>query len=371
MPEFVHDFVGALNNIGNKVTLDTREIEDAGVYEILQTPGAALGSWSILGDLLEPINEFRFKEQLGQAREVKTALSGLFGRFVARAYAVKYLGLNYFAHIHAPPMSLIGGLGVLRKTRPGIKADMPDWVAWGVAGGLAIVEAKGSYDKAGPRALRERAYKQAERARIMHGRKLANFNRYAVVTRWGSSIPAPVTDSMIYVRDPVTKGETSPEEDVELGIGIARRHFGALLVPLGQRELGQALFTLAEVGRANAASVGAAQRTALSQLHNAPRTELKSIALTDGSDGLIGGIVTRGGPLEIPKLSEADRKRLSRLNLKPCVVGVDKRMLEAVIKGDASRVKDLRGQAQMTAPAGEDPVASTDTAGSWIAPLGS
>jgi hypothetical protein len=35
-----------------------------------------------------------FKEPLGQAREVKTALSGLFGRFVVRVYMERYLGIS-------------------------------------------------------------------------------------------------------------------------------------------------------------------------------------------------------------------------------------------------------------------------------------
>ncbi|WP_245441937.1 hypothetical protein [Mesorhizobium hawassense] len=66
------------------------DIEDAGIREVLQTPGAAYGAWSILDALLTPTGvgtPFIFREPLGQAREVKVALSGLFGRFVARAYA--------------------------------------------------------------------------------------------------------------------------------------------------------------------------------------------------------------------------------------------------------------------------------------------
>jgi hypothetical protein len=89
MPNFHHNFEpSSATVLGASVDLTTREIEDAGLREILQTPGAALGNWDLLDALLEPGHlDFVFREPLGQAREVKTALSGLFGRFVARAYA--------------------------------------------------------------------------------------------------------------------------------------------------------------------------------------------------------------------------------------------------------------------------------------------
>src|SRR5688500_11394740 len=70
---------------GSTIDLDVSQIEDAAIREVLQTPGAAYGTWSILDALLSPTGAgtpFVFKEPLGQAREVKVALSGLFGRFV-------------------------------------------------------------------------------------------------------------------------------------------------------------------------------------------------------------------------------------------------------------------------------------------------
>lgn len=93
MPTFQHRFTpAALAPAGATADLTVREIEDAGVREILQTPGAAIGNWKILDALLDPAaTSFRFREPLGHAREVKTAVSGLFGRFVARAYATRYL----------------------------------------------------------------------------------------------------------------------------------------------------------------------------------------------------------------------------------------------------------------------------------------
>ena len=78
------------------VELTVREIEDAGLHEVLQTPGAPFNSWAVLGALLAPGDPFVFREPLGHAREVKVALSGLFGRFVARAYLGRYFGLSLF-----------------------------------------------------------------------------------------------------------------------------------------------------------------------------------------------------------------------------------------------------------------------------------
>ena len=78
------------------VELDIAEIEDAGIREVFQTPGAAYGAWSILDALLMPTgmgSPFIFREPLGQAREVKVALSGLFEGFVARANLERYFNL--------------------------------------------------------------------------------------------------------------------------------------------------------------------------------------------------------------------------------------------------------------------------------------
>ena len=110
---FIHSFdpASASPVAGLTVDLDVSEIEDAGIREVLQTPGAAYGAWSILDALLSATGQgtpFIFKEPLGQAREVKVALSGLFGRFVARAYLERYLNLSIFAHLTSRSLLLDG-----------------------------------------------------------------------------------------------------------------------------------------------------------------------------------------------------------------------------------------------------------------------
>ncbi|WP_426420846.1 hypothetical protein [Bradyrhizobium genosp. A] len=94
---------------GPTVDLEVSDIEDAGIREVLQTPGAAYGAWSILDALLAPTGAgtpFIFREPLGQAREVKVALSGLFGRFVARTYLERHFNLSIFAHLGTRSISM-------------------------------------------------------------------------------------------------------------------------------------------------------------------------------------------------------------------------------------------------------------------------
>ena len=101
---FLHSFDPPADSPVTDATVDlaVADIEDAGIREVLQTPGTAYGAWFILDALLTPTGAgtpFIFKEPLGQAREVKVALSGLFGRFVVRAYLERFFNLSIFAHL--------------------------------------------------------------------------------------------------------------------------------------------------------------------------------------------------------------------------------------------------------------------------------
>ncbi len=114
---------------GPTVGLEVSEIEDAGIREVLQTPGTAYGAWSILDALLTPTGTgtpFIFKEPLGQAREVKVALSGLFGRFVARAYLERYFKLSIFAHLGSRIIDLIAAE---RSRSSAFPAATSRWIA--------------------------------------------------------------------------------------------------------------------------------------------------------------------------------------------------------------------------------------------------
>ena len=191
---------------GGEVELSVEAIEAAGVREVLQTPGAALGSWSVLDVLLAKCNEFRFVEPLGQVREVKVALSGLFGRFVARAYLERYCGLHYFAHLGGEEIDLGGRLGVRVSRRTGRTGDLPDWVACAEdLTGFTVVEAKGSHARSGLGSVIARAREQAARVDVFVGQRRMAVKRIAVATRWGMLRDGPL-ESWIRVRDPEDEG---------------------------------------------------------------------------------------------------------------------------------------------------------------------
>jgi len=70
MRTFLHNFdpVSASPITGATVALSVADIEDAGICEVLQTPGATYGAWSILDALLSPTGTgtpFIFRKPLG------------------------------------------------------------------------------------------------------------------------------------------------------------------------------------------------------------------------------------------------------------------------------------------------------------------
>lgn len=184
---FLHSFDPPASSpvAGATVDLDVADIEDAGIREVLQTPGAAYGAWSILDTLLTPTGvgtPFIFKQPLGHAREVKVALSGLFGRFVARAYLERYFGLSIFAHLGNNVIDLD------RRKQARIKrlarGDLPDWIACkSDLTSLTIAEAKGCHDSGGPAKALARAWTQAGRIDVTAKGRRVTVKRIAVATR--------------------------------------------------------------------------------------------------------------------------------------------------------------------------------------------
>src|SRR5579863_10361189 len=94
-------FTHPLSHLG-AVSISTTEIAQAGIIEIIQLALSAAPFDLLLENLLVPGDHwFKWLGPLGQIRETKTALSGLFGRFVARAYLTKFLGFTHFEPIRA------------------------------------------------------------------------------------------------------------------------------------------------------------------------------------------------------------------------------------------------------------------------------
>jgi hypothetical protein len=326
---------------GDVAELTTDEIEDAGIREVLQTPGATFGSWAILDALLAPTGNgspFVFREPLGQAREIKVALSGLFGRFVARAYLERYFGLSIFSHLGQRVFLLDGKrrIEVRRKTR----GDLPDWIACdSQLKKITIAEAKGCHDKQGPDEALARAWLQAVRIDIVSNGKTATAKRIAIATRWGTS-QGGAEETLLAVRDPDEQGEMTPEELEFAALGLTRVHLANLLKALGHHTLADSLRALvslrADTRRANVrqAAIGAVNSIRLHAIGDTLDTA-RSI------DGLIGAWVTRAGPISESNVSRLDQETLQRLNLRPIFVGVERNLVNAAISDDVASLRHL------------------------------
>lgn len=361
---FLHSFDPPASNpvTGATVDLDVSEIEDAGIREVLQTPSAAYGAWCILDALLTPTGAgtpFIFQEPLGQAREVKVALSGLFGRFVARAYLERYFNLSIFAHLGSRIIDLDRRRQV-KVTRLS-HGDLPDWIACASdLSSLTVAEAKGCHDNGGPAKALNRAWAQAGRIDITAGGSKVTVKRIAIATRWGMAAPSP-TDAHLSVRDPVDEGEPiKPEEKDALFIGLLRLHIANLIKSLGHAELASALRDLTHQPFA---------RRLQEDLQRA-RTLLDAVPVKDveratAMGGLIGGIVTRAGPVTDTDVAPADQEALARLDLRPVFVGIERDLIRAAIDAELQTVRT-----RLTQIVGPDEFARPDRAGGWIIPLG-
>jgi hypothetical protein len=360
---FLYDFQPShLDPVGGCVVgLSVNAIEDAALREVLQTPGAAFATWSLFDRLLEPGTPgapFRFLNPLGQAREVKVALSGLFGRFVARAYLETHMNLSFFAHLGPSTTQLNSGKKLrIKKVGTG---DLPDWLACSShLSNLTVAEAKGCHDRPGPGNALQRAWTQAKRVSVVAKGAPVPLKRVAIATRWGS-VSGGVSEPMLWVRDPDEPGAEILREDKEaIFVGIVRRHIAGFLSRLGFPELSETLFRL---GTAPYARTVANARDLWSRA-----TSTWSAADVAGHefDGLLGGVVTRAGPIPPLALNFADARTLSRLDLRPLFVGIESDVVKASIEGEAERLLSVLQQVPTRRQSGR-----YDGAGGWIIPIG-
>lgn len=361
---FLHSFEPATASpiSGATVDLEVSQIEDAGIREVLQTPGAAYGAWSILDALLTPTGAgtpFIFKEPLGQAREVKVALSALFGRFVARAYLERYFNLSIFAHLGSRTIDLDRRRRV-KVTRLS-RGDLPDWVACTAdLSSLTVAEAKGCHDTGGPAKALGRAWTQAGRIDITAQGRKVTVKRIAIATRWGMAMAGPA-EAHLSVRDPIDEGEPiDPQEKDALFIGLLRLHIANLIKPLGHAELAGALYRITHQPFARRLQDDLGRARTL--LDAAPVREVeKATAMGE----LIGGIVTRAGPVTDADVAPADQEALARINLRPVFVGIERDLIRAAIDAEPQAVRT-----RLTQTVHSDEFARPDRAGGWIVPLG-
>ena len=332
--EFQHAFwpSGAIPFSGPAM-LSVEEIEDAGLLEVVQAPGAGFGHWRVLGQLLSSGKPFVFQEPLGQSREVKVALSGLFGRFVARAYLTRHLGYQFFAHVNLNGVALNQSLnlGVIKRSR----GDLPDWVTAPTdLATIAVAEAKGSHDPAGPWNALDRAWAQANRIHVEKDGKRLSVKRVAIITRWAVST-GMLSTPWIAVRDPVEEGDVSdPEIEAAAVVGIVRHHIANLVEPLGHSDLSSSLRQLIR------ASASGDQEALIDDAHR--HVEEAAVSTNRADDlgiPLIGGIVSRAGPLRTPSAAPDALEMLDALDLRPTFVGLNSALASAAIQGDLSLIR--------------------------------
>lgn len=244
--EFNHNFFwnNATSSWSGILPLSTTDIAEAATLEIIQLSLSASPFDLLLEHLLTPgISAFEWVAQLGHIRETKTALSGLFGRFIARAYLTQLWGYEYFdpLHLNITPLSAAPHSAAIKVA----EGDLPDWlIATSPSSRLiAIAEGKGSHDTSGPWKILEAAKQQARRVDIFNGihRKFRT-KRFAVVTRWAVSGNPKLNEPWLVVDDP-DEGEVtpSPEELAYLRRGIALGHYAALCRGLGLPQTAKAL----------------------------------------------------------------------------------------------------------------------------------
>jgi len=347
---------------GSTVDLEVSAIEDAGIREVLQTPGAAYGAWSILDALLAPTGPgtpFVFREPLGQAREVKVALSGLFGRFVARAYLERYFNLSIFAHLGSRIIDLDRGRQI--KVKRLSRGDLPDWIACASnLSSLTVAEAKGCHDVGGPAKALVRAWAQARRIDVTAGGRKVTVKRIAIATRWGNASAGP-SDALISVRDPIDEGEPiDPKDKDVLFLGLLRLHIANLMKPLGHVELAESLIRLTHQPFARRFQDDLKRARTL--LDEAPVREVDNVPTVGG---LVGGIVTRTGPVTNADVTPAEQEVLARLNLRPVFVGVERDVIRAAVEAEPQLVRSRLVDKKIP-----DAFARADRAGGWIIPLG-
>ena len=362
--KFAHEFYPAAANpvSGLEAELTVQEIEDAGLREVLQTPGAPISSWSFLGELLQPGDQFVFHEPLGQAREVKVALSGLFGRFVARAYLERYCNLSVFRHLGQGPIHLNAARRIFITANE--EGDWPDWVACNSAfSGLTLAEAKGTHDKAGPRPALTRAWKQVQRVDVVERGRTVPVKRIAIATRWGMATGGP-GEPRISVHDPEDEGDPIDRDQKEaIFVGLFRHHSANMISRLGHSDLAKAIREL----------TGADGRLAEDRATDHARRLLEesSDELSMSRDEYrhfresVGGIVTRAGPMTAAVASRLNLSQAEALDLRPVFVGVHKDVMSAAIEGD---LENIREALVLDKLAGPEPYRS-DGVGSWIIPL--
>lgn len=305
---------------------------------------------------------------------MKVAASGLFGRFVARAYLTRHMGLTFFGHLGSKKIKLDANQELEISRKKGAAGDLPDWVACSDGlNKLTVAEAKGCHDAGGPDRRLEHAWKQAQRIDVLADGKRLPVKRIAVVTRWASAVDGAKIP-IIAVRDPVDPGDPdAPKKGDDVGVGLARLHVANLLEPLGFEPLAEAIRSLLVRRRIrprdHAPVSGSRIHVAIRELgETRPRRifgEMRGGRYQ--GEGLIGSFMTRAGPLpQSDDIPPSTMRILRDHELRPTFIGIEREVLQAIIEGDPN---DIR-QAARRERSSQDTEVSVDSSGTWLVQVG-
>ena len=168
-------------------------------------------------------------------------------------------------------------------------------------------------------------------------------------------------DPQLSVRDPIDEGKLlEPRDNDALFIGLLRLHIANLIEPLGHANLADALRRLTQQPFPRRLQGDIARARAL--VDTAPVRDMEKAS---AMGGLVGGIVTRAGPITEARVNAADQETLSRLNLRPVFVGIERDLIRAAIDAEAQAVRS-----RLADTARPDEFARPDRAGGYIIPLG-
>ena len=237
--------------------------------------------------------------------------------------------------------------------------DLPDWIASTAnLSSLTIAEAKGCHDTGGPaKALGRAGRKQCES--FTANGKAVTVKRIAIATRWGAESAGPST-AHLSVRDPEMRASPSRRVSDAIYIGLLRHHVANLIAPLGHSELAT---VLKQLSYSKTPSMMEEAKLKANQLLDT--ASVKEVVDGGQVDGLLGGIVTRAGPLTDPTVSTIDQDALARLNLRPVFVGIERDLIGSAIENDATAVRQ-----RLKDTTRKEEVGRFDRAGGWIIPLG-
>jgi hypothetical protein len=127
-----------------------------------------------------------------------------------------------------------------------------------------------------------------------------------------------------------------------VGVGLARLHIPNLLEPLGHPELARSIRKL--LVRNQPEPSKGEWLNPRSVLDNAQLREIRSDMNTRAPEvgPLIGGFVTRAGPIARNDISHGDAKTLRSLGLSPVFVGIEREVMGAAISGDPQQIRAAR-----------------------------